>query len=62
MMSLLTTWVVNLSERHRRTDLVRWDRFGDAWWDKPEDGADKTVFPIPNQAINANPELKSNGY
>jgi hypothetical protein len=51
-----------IGERHRRTDLVRWDRFGDAWWDKPEDGADKTVFPIPNQAINANPELKSNGY
>jgi hypothetical protein len=51
-----------IGERHRRTDLVRWDRFGEAWWDKPKDSEDKTVFPIPNQAINANPELQSNGY
>jgi hypothetical protein len=51
-----------LGERHRRTDLVRWGRFGNAWWDKAADGADKTVFPIPASALNANPELKPNGY
>lgn len=51
-----------IGERHRRIDLVRWDRFGAAWWDKPADAADKTVFPIPNQAINANPDLQPNGY
>jgi hypothetical protein len=50
-----------LGERHRRTDLVRWNRFGDAWWDKPQDAADKSVFPIPNRALNANPLLKPNG-
>ncbi|MHC2993251.1 starch-binding protein [Pontibacter sp. HJ8] len=51
-----------LGERHRRTDLVRWKRFGNAWWDKAVDGADKTVFPIPARALNANPLLKPNGY
>ncbi|HEY9490333.1 MAG TPA: RagB/SusD family nutrient uptake outer membrane protein [Chryseosolibacter sp.] len=49
-----------LGERHRRTDLVRWDRFGDAWWDKPTDSKDMSVFPIPNRALNANPLLKPN--
>ncbi|HYG38969.1 MAG TPA: RagB/SusD family nutrient uptake outer membrane protein [Cytophagales bacterium] len=49
-----------LGERHRRTDLIRWNRFGNEWWDKPADTQDKTVFPIPNQAINANPLLKPN--
>ncbi|MDB5264188.1 MAG: RagB/SusD family nutrient uptake outer membrane protein [Adhaeribacter sp.] len=51
-----------LGERHRRTDLVRWNRFGNAWWDKSADAQDKTVFPIPSQAINANPLLKPNGF
>lgn len=50
-----------IGERHRRIDLIRWDRFGDEWWDKPEDGVDKTIFPIPAQAINANPLLQPNG-
>jgi hypothetical protein len=50
-----------LGERHRRTDLIRWNRFGDAWWDKPQDATDKSVFPIPNRALNANPLLKPNG-
>jgi len=51
-----------LAERHRRTDLVRWNRFGNAWWDKAADASDKTVFPIPASALNANPLLKPNGY
>lgn len=49
-----------LGERHRRTDLVRWDRFGNEWWDKPADSQDMSVFPIPNRALNANPLLKPN--
>ena len=49
-----------LGERHRRTDLVRWNRFGDEWWSKVADGDDRSVFPIPNRAINANPLLKQN--
>ncbi len=50
-----------LGERHRRIDLIRWDRFGEEWWDKPEDGVDKSIFLIPAQAINANPLLQPNG-
>lgn len=49
-----------LGERHRRTDLVRWDRFGAEWWDKPQDSKDMTIFPIPNRALNANPLLQPN--
>jgi hypothetical protein len=51
-----------LGERHRRTDLVRWGMFGNEWWDKAQDGKDRTVFPIPYRAMTANPLLKSNGY
>ncbi|WP_423148889.1 RagB/SusD family nutrient uptake outer membrane protein [Rubrolithibacter danxiaensis] len=51
-----------LGERHRRTDLVRWDRFGEEWWDKQKDGKDRSVFPIPARQLNANPLLKQNGY
>lgn len=51
-----------LGERHRRTDLVRWDRFGAEWWDKPVDSRDRTVFPIPINEINSNPLLEQNGY
>lgn len=51
-----------LGERHRRTDLVRWKRFGDEWWAKPKDTEDKSVFPIPSRALNANPKLVPNGY
>lgn len=49
-----------LGERHRRTDLVRWERYGQEWWDKPTDSSDKTVFPIPTRALNANPLLVPN--
>lgn len=51
-----------LGERHRRTDLIRWDRFGEEWWDKAKDTKDVTVFPIPARQLNANPLLKPNGY
>ncbi len=51
-----------IGERHRRTDLVRWNRFGEEWWDKPKDAKDRTVFPIPANEINANPLLIQNGY
>ena len=51
-----------LGERRRRTDLVRWDRFGAEWWDKPTDGKDMSVYPIPARALNSNPILKPNGY
>jgi hypothetical protein len=51
-----------LGERRRRTDLVRWNRFGDEWWDKPKDATDRSVFPIPVRQLNSNPLLKQNGF
>lgn len=49
-----------LGEHRRRTDLIRWNRFGDAWWDKDVDKTDKeyTIFPIPSKALSANPLLE----
>lgn len=49
-----------IGERHRRTDLIRWERFGDEWWDKEADSQDKTIYPIPSRALNANPLLEPN--
>lgn len=49
-----------LGERHRRTDLIRWNRFGNAWWDKAADATDKSIYPIPDRALNANPLLVPN--
>ncbi len=49
-----------LGEHRRRTDLIRWGRFGDAWWDKEVDKTDKDyeVFPIPSRILNSNPLIK----
>lgn len=47
-----------LGERHRRTDLIRWNKYGEEWWDKPADTKDKTILPIPQRALNSNPLLK----
>jgi hypothetical protein len=52
-------------ESVRRTDLLRFGVFLKAWGLKPADtGGDKNLlFPIPNQALAANPNLKQNpGY
>jgi len=53
-----------LMESHRRTDLIRFGRFQEAWWDKPED-TDKhyELFPISDEALFQNPYLDQNpGY
>ena len=44
-------------EGHRRQDLIRYGKFGDAWWEKSPSGPDKITFPIPQWAIDANPNL-----
>ena len=45
-------------EAQRRMDLIRFGKFLDAWWEKEaDDSADRTVFPIPQWAIDANPNL-----
>ena len=47
----------------RRTDLIRFGVFTVAWPYKPADAAKNLVFPIPSQALAANPNLKQNsGY
>lgn len=44
-------------EGHRRQDLIRFDKFGESWWEKAESEPDRTIFPIPQWAIDANPNL-----
>ncbi len=50
-------------ESVRRTDLIRFGVFTKPWQYKPTDDAKYILFPIPNQALAANPNLKQNtGY
>jgi hypothetical protein len=44
-------------EGHRRQDLIRFGKFGNAWWEKSASGSERTIFPIPQWAIDANPNL-----
>lgn len=75
-MPLVNTTTVNdpntlLSERGRelywesvrRTDLLRFGVYLKPWQYKPTDDPKNLVFPIPNSALAANPNLKQNpGY
>jgi hypothetical protein len=55
-------------EALRRTDLIRFGAFGDAWWEKPaHSDAYKNIFPIPQQQMAAtagtpNPLTQNPGY
>lgn len=50
-------------EMHRRRDLIRFDKFNDAWEFKEESEPFRKLFPIPRTAIDANPKLQQNpGY
>ncbi len=50
-------------EGHRRSDLIRFGRYGSPWWEKPASDASKQVFPVPANQINGNPNLTQNpGY
>lgn len=44
-------------EGHRRQDLIRFGKFTNAWWEKPVSGDEVKTFPIPQWAIDANPNL-----
>lgn len=44
-------------EGHRRQDLIRFGQFTKAWWEKPTSDPKRTIFPIPQWAIDANPNL-----
>ncbi len=50
-------------EGFRRQDLIRFGKFLQPWQEKPEDDPKNLLFPIPNQQLSANPNLKQNaGY
>lgn len=52
-----------IGETTRRRDLIRYGYFNLPWWDKPKTHASKQIFPIPQRALNANPNLVQNpGY
>ncbi len=44
-------------EGHRRQDLIRFGKFNTAWWEKSASSPDRKTFPIPQWAIDANPNL-----
>ena len=50
-------------EMKRRTDLIRFGKWDDAWWEKPVSEAFKTLMPIPEAQIILNSNLVQNpGY
>ncbi|MBW3470048.1 RagB/SusD family nutrient uptake outer membrane protein [Arthrospiribacter ruber] len=51
------------AEGHRRSDLIRFGRFNDAWWEKAASPSFRNLFPIPENQLQANPNLSQNpGY
>lgn len=51
------------AEGHRRSDLIRFGRFNAAWWEKAASPATRNLFPIPENQLQANPNLTQNpGY
>jgi hypothetical protein len=50
-------------ETGRRTDLIRFGMFLKIWQYKPTDDPKYLLFPVPSQALAANPNLVQNpGY
>lgn len=45
------------AEGHRRQDLIRFGEFNSSWWEKPASTSDRNIFPIPQWAIDENPNL-----
>lgn len=44
-------------EAHRRQDLIRFGKFNDAGWEKSASDPSRRLFPIPQWAIDKNPNL-----
>jgi hypothetical protein len=44
-------------EGHRRQDLIRFGKFNEAWWEKSVSDPSRKTFPIPQWAIDSNPNL-----
>lgn len=50
-------------EGHRRRDLIRFGRFGETWNLKEQSPEFRQLFPIPQNSIDSDPNLKQNpGY
>lgn len=50
-------------ETARRTDLIRFGKYNDEWWEKPASEPYLNIFPIPQEQINAGGGLTQNpGY
>jgi hypothetical protein len=50
-------------EMHRREDLIRFNKFTEAWWEKEQTDKKREIFPIPFDVVTANPALVQNpGY
>ncbi len=47
-------------ESVRRSDMIRFGVFTDAWWAKPASAECKELFPIPKAQTDANPNLTQN--
>jgi len=47
-------------EGHRRQDQIRFGVWGNPWWNKPASGSNAKLFPIPQTALNTNPNLIQN--
>jgi hypothetical protein len=73
--SMLTAATLNLNalldergrelywEGWRRQDQIRFGRFLQAWQEKSQSGPERLLFPIPNNQLAVNPNLKQNpGY
>lgn len=51
------------AEGWRRSDLIRFGKYNQAWWEKPVSATTKNLFPIPQPQRLVNPNLKQNpGY
>jgi hypothetical protein len=51
------------AEMTRRQDLIRFDKWDDAWWEKGVSDPKYKLFPIPQQQLDSNDQLQPNpGY
>ncbi|MCW3089523.1 MAG: rane protein [Ferruginibacter sp.] len=50
-------------EYHRRQDLIRFNKWNVAWFEKPAGNPNHELYPIPTAVLNVNPKLRQNpGY
>ncbi len=51
------------AELTRRQDLIRWGKYGEAWWEKDPSAEFYEIFPIPQAQLDASSALQQNpGY